>query len=214
MDHKNASSDSISKKLTSTDLTPVSNMEELDKDNEFVGSIVDDIFESIEKEATNDSKPEIAIQHQRKTVSVDLTKSDAKRSKGIFYFNKLFLNVVKILVFVISERKSNDMPSSKSSSLIQTRSRPMSFTIVQEQSVIDSSSDRDDSLDSFDLSDYANSDLTDTELMDTDDCSNVNLLRNTIAFWLIGLCHQMTYHLALAATRDVLHLYVRDFNYF
>lgn len=70
-------------------------------------------------------------------------------------------------------------------------------------------SSESDYSDNNDMSDYANSDLTDTELIDSDDCNTTSQRRNIFAFWLIGVCHTMVYNTAMAATTDALHLYVR-----
>lgn len=61
---------------------------------------------------------------------------------------------------------------------------------------------------SIDISDYDNSDLTDTEYNEDEDCNKKSYTRNMYAFWLLGLCHKMTYNMTVAASRDILYYYV------
>lgn len=124
----------------------------------------------------------------------------------IEYLCEVVPPVIKNHETSLKNRNSYAMP--------KTGNRPMSFMLKPEDFVINTDSDSDGtSFDTLDMSDYANSDLTDTELIDSKDCNTISVRRNMFAFWLLGVCHKMTYHMALAATRDVLHLYVRIIGY-
>lgn len=78
--------------------------------------------------------------------------------------------------------------------------------LLQEDSLSEVSS-----VESIDISTCDNSDLTDTEYNEDEDCNRKSYIRNMYAFMLLGLCHKMTYNMTVAASRDILYYYVSSF---
>lgn len=82
-------------------------------------------------------------------------------------------------------------------------------TFYDSKDIVLGNSDSDNSSEeTIDMSEIENSDQTDAEYDEDEDCNKMSYRRNMLAFFLFGLCHKMTYNMTLAASRDILYYYV------